>query len=79
MKAVVAIVTFGVTPVGGEVAHGVSCGAPICSTSAFVGNDIAAAEISNNKRNIIAIILFFIEFIFCVLLIFLNDGLSKRR
>lgn len=70
INAVVVIVTFGVTPCGGAVGHGVSCGAPICSTAAFVDRAIAEAEISSNIRNIIAITLFFICFIFCLILIY---------
>ncbi len=72
MKAIVAIVTFGVTPCGGVVGHGVSCGVPICSTAAFVDKENAEAEISNNIRNFIAIALFFVGFIFLFLLTFLH-------
>jgi hypothetical protein len=64
INAVVGIVTFGLVPWGGAVGHDVSCGAPICSTSAFVEKDTDATEISIITRDIIANILFLFDCIF---------------
>jgi hypothetical protein len=58
INAVVGIVTLGVTPVGGAVGHGVSCGAPTCSTFAFVVTNKDAVE-TNSKKIITAVTVLF--------------------
>ena len=54
INAVVGIVTLGVIPDGGAVGHGVSCGAPTCSTFAFVVTKTDAVE--NNSKTIITVV-----------------------
>ena len=58
INAVVGIVTLGVTPVGGAVGHGVSCGAPTCSTFAFVVTNKDAVEANSKNISIVVTALF---------------------
>ncbi len=64
INAVVGIVTLGVTPVGGAVGHGVSCGAPTCSTFAFVVTKIDAVESNSKKINTVVTALVFVNISF---------------
>ena len=74
MKAVVAIVTFGVTPEGGAVGQAASCGAPICSTLAFT---VEAICIAANVPSRIAIKIVVITFLFASCIFFSSMFCSR--